>query len=57
VLETLQGGGRTPPRIAVSADVQAMAGDRVMQLGAIAFVKKGVKPVGLADVLKRAGLT
>jgi len=40
----------------VSADVQTLAAERVLQLGAIAFLRKSVKPDELNDVLKRAGL-
>src|SRR5579871_1986031 len=47
--------GRTPPTIVVSADVQSMAAERVMKLGALAFLKKSVNQAELADVLKRAG--
>ena len=56
VLKTLKDIGRTPPTIVVSADVQTLAAERVMQLGAIAFLKKSIKPDELSDVLKRAGL-
>jgi CheY-like chemotaxis protein len=56
VLKTLQDAGKTPPTIVVSADVQAMAAERVMSLGALAFVKKSVEPKELNDVLQRAGL-
>jgi len=40
----------------VSADSQTLAAERVMQLGAVAFVKKSLKPAELSDVLRRAGL-
>ncbi len=56
VLKALQDAGRTPPTIVVSADVQTMAAERVMKLGALAFVRKSVNQVELMDVLKRAGL-
>jgi len=56
VLRTLQETGRTPPTIVVSADIQALAQQRVRQLGAMAFVKKSLTPTDLASVLQRAGL-
>jgi CheY-like chemotaxis protein len=56
VLEALQEMGRTPPTIVVSADVQTLAVARVMKLGAIAFLKKSLKPADLTEVLQRAGL-
>jgi two-component system, chemotaxis family, chemotaxis protein CheY len=56
VLKILQDSGRTPPTIVVSADVQVLAADRVLQLGALAFLKKSIKPEELTDVLQRAGL-
>lgn len=56
VLKALQDAGRMPPTIVVSADVQTMAAERVMKLGALAFLKKSLNPTELVDVLKRAGL-
>ena len=56
VLQILQDAGQTPPTIVVSADVQTLAADRVLKLGALAFLKKSVKPEELTDVLQRAGL-
>ena len=56
VLEALQEMGRTPPTIVVSADVQTLAAARVMKLGAIAFLKKSLKPADLIEALQRAGL-
>lgn len=56
VLKELQDLGRTPPTIVVSADVQAMAAERVMKLGALAFLKKSLQPKDLTEVLQRAGL-
>ena len=56
VLKALKESGRTPPTIVVSADVQAMAAERVMQLGAIAFLKKSLQPADLTSALRRAGL-
>jgi two-component system chemotaxis response regulator CheY len=56
VLKALQETGRTPPTIVVSADVQTLAAERVKNLGAIAFLKKSLKPAELTDALQRAGL-
>jgi len=56
VLKELKESGRVPPTIVVSADSQTLAAERVMQLGAVAFVKKSLKPAELSDVLRRAGL-
>ena len=56
VLKSLQDSGRMLPTIVVSADIQALAAERVMKLGAIAFVKKTLKPTEITDVLQRAGL-
>ena len=56
VLKTLQDAGRTPPTIVVSADIQTIAAERVKNLGAIAFLKKSIKPAELTEVLQRAGL-
>ena len=56
VLKELKDSGRTPPTIVISADSQTMAAERVIELGALAFVKKSLKPAELSDVLRRAGL-
>jgi two-component system chemotaxis response regulator CheY len=56
VLKMLKESGRVPPTIVVSADAQTLAAERVLQLGAIAFVKKSIMPADLNDVLQRAGL-
>jgi CheY-like chemotaxis protein len=56
VLKSLQEEGRTLPTIVVSADVQTLAAERVKKLGAIAFLKKSLKPAELIEVLERAGL-
>jgi CheY-like chemotaxis protein len=56
VLTTLKASGRLPPTIVVSADSQTLAAERVMELGALAFVKKSLKPAELSDVLRRAGV-
>jgi CheY-like chemotaxis protein len=57
VLKELHDTGRTPPpTIVVSADVQTQAAERVLKLGAIAFLKKSLQPAELNEALKRAGL-
>lgn len=56
VLKILHESGRVPPTIVVSADAQSLAAERVKQLGAIAFVKKNLKPAELTEILERAGL-
>ena len=56
VLKSLQESGQMPPTIVVSADTQTLAAERVMKLGAIAFVKKTLKPAELTEVLHRVGL-
>jgi CheY-like chemotaxis protein len=56
VLKVLQDEGRTPPTIVVSADVQALAVERVLKLGARAFLRKTHKPAELAEALQRAGV-
>jgi two-component system, chemotaxis family, chemotaxis protein CheY len=56
VLKSLQDSGRMLPTIVVSADTQALAAERVLKLGAIAFVKKTLKPTEITEVLQRAGL-
>jgi CheY-like chemotaxis protein len=56
VLKALQESGRTPPTIVVSADAQSLAAERVMQLGALGFVKKSFQPTELTAILQRAGL-
>jgi two-component system chemotaxis response regulator CheY len=56
VLKELQDTGRTPPTIVVSADIQTLAAERVMKLGAIAFLKKSLQPAELTEALQRAGL-
>jgi CheY-like chemotaxis protein len=56
VLQALKDAGQTPPTIVVSADVQTLAADRALKLGALAFLKKSIKPEELTDALQRAGL-
>jgi len=56
VLKALNDSGGVPPTIVVSADAQSLASERVMQLGAIGFVRKTFKPAELTEILRRAGL-
>ena len=56
VLTALKASGRMPPTIVVSADSQTQVAERVIELGALAFVKKSLKPAELSDVLRRAGV-
>ena len=56
VLKELHDSGRVPPTIVISADSQTMAAERVIELGALAFIKKSMKPAELSDVLRRAGI-
>ncbi|WP_137937159.1 response regulator [Chitinivorax sp. B] len=56
VLETLQHEGITPAVFVVSADIQPLAQERVMSLGARAFVRKPVKPEELQSALREQGL-
>ncbi len=56
LLKTLQDTGRMLPTIVVSADVQTLAVERVIKLGAIALVKKSFRSSELDQVLVRAGL-
>jgi len=56
VLETLRREDMNCLVIVVSADVQERAQERIRELGAIAFIRKPVSTVGLADVLKQYGI-
>lgn len=56
VLESLQREGQTPFVIVISADVQPKAQERVMELGAAAFLKKPIKTEEIAQVLKENGI-
>jgi len=42
--------------IVVSADVQEKAQERVLEMGAIAFIRKPITAEGLRDVLKQYGI-
>jgi len=56
LLKKLQDTGQALPTIVVSADVQPLAVERVIKLGAIALVKKSFKSNELDQVLARASL-
>jgi len=56
VLEVLQAEGLNCIVIVVSADVQPQARERVLSMGAIAFIPKPVNPEGLQEVLKQYGI-
>jgi two-component system, chemotaxis family, chemotaxis protein CheY len=56
VLEVLQAEGLNCIVIVVSADVQPQARERVLAMGAIAFIPKPVNPEGLQEVLKQYGI-
>jgi CheY-like chemotaxis protein len=56
VLEVLQAEGLNCIVIVVSADVQPQARERVLAMGAIAFIPKPVNPEGLQEVLRQYGI-
>lgn len=56
VLETLRKEDLNSMVIVVSADIQPIALQRVMAMGAIAFVKKPVSPEIISSVLKQYGV-
>ena len=56
VLESLQQEGQKPFVIVISADVQPKAQERVMELGAAAFLKKPIKTEEIAQVLRENGI-
>lgn len=57
VLEALQKEDLNSFVIVVSADIQPIAQERVLKLGAIAFVKKPVTTEVMESVLKKYGVT
>ncbi len=56
VLETLRKEDLNCLVIVVSADVQELAQQRVLALGAIAFIRKPITAEGLSEVLKQYGI-
>ena len=56
VLETLRNEDMNCLVIVVSADIQQTAVDRVLALGAIAFIKKPVDAARVEEVLRRYGV-
>lgn len=56
VLETLRKEDLNCLVIVVSADVQEKAQERVLAMGAIAFIRKPITAEGLRDVLKQYGV-
>lgn len=56
VLETLRKEDLNCLVIVVSADIQEKAQERVLAMGAIAFIRKPITAEGLRDVLKQYGI-
>ena len=56
VLESLRKEGLNCLIIVVSADIQEGAQKRVLDMGAISFIRKPVTTEGLAEVLKQYGI-
>ena len=56
VLETLRKEDLNCLVIVVSADIQEKAQERVLAMGAIAFIRKPITAEGLRDVLKQYGV-
>ena len=56
VLETIRDENLKSIVIVISGDIQPVARERVMQLGAIEFIKKPVSPEKLAETLETYGL-
>ena len=56
VLETLRAEGLNTFVVVVSADIQPLAQERVLSLGAVAFVKKPVNPAEIQTILKQSGM-
>jgi CheY-like chemotaxis protein len=56
VLETLRREGLNCLVIVVSADIQPQAQERVLGLGAIAFIKKPADPQKIETVLRQYGI-
>jgi CheY-like chemotaxis protein len=56
VLEAIQADGMKSFVVVISADIQPKAQQRVKELGAMAFIKKPVKPEDIANILKEYGI-
>ncbi len=56
VLAMLNDAGAVPPTIVVSADVQPKATERVLELGAFAFLKKTPSRAEIEAILEQMGL-
>lgn len=56
VLAQLKAAGQVPPTVVVSADIQPQATERVLSLGALAFLKKTPTREVIESVLSKAGL-
>jgi CheY-like chemotaxis protein len=56
VLSMLKERGAVPPTIVVSADIQPKATERILELGAFAFLKKTPTRAEIESVLERMGL-
>lgn len=56
VLETLKKEGLNTFVIVISADIQPKARERVMQLGAMDFIKKPIDNEKLSEVLRKFGI-
>jgi CheY-like chemotaxis protein len=56
VLEALRNEPDRPPIIVLTGDIQPKAEERVMALGALAFVKKPLSEEGMAELLHKSGV-
>lgn len=56
VLETIRDAGLKAMVIVISGDIQPVARERVLQLGAITFIKKPVNEPKLREILETYGL-
>jgi CheY-like chemotaxis protein len=56
VLEQVRAEGLKVMVIVISADIQPGARERVLQLGALDFIRKPIDPGKLAEILQKYGL-